>query len=104
MAIRLLFVSLLNQAKKCPLTRPCYWKISFSCTLVVFCHAQGLHVWCWLLVRFSPFICIFIDFGGDVSTAADEQTKLFRYWLIQEQLVLVIKLYEQSPFQVSSQQ
>ena len=24
---------------------------------------------------FSPFICIFIDFGGDVSTAADEQTK-----------------------------
>ena len=35
-----------------------------------------------VLVGFSPFICIFIDFGGDVSTAADGQTKLFRYRLI----------------------
>ena len=48
---------------------------------------------------FSPFICIFIDFGGDVSTAADEQTKLFRYWLMQEQLGLLSKLYKQSTFQ-----
>ena len=52
-------------------------------------YAAGLAV---LVGYFSPFICIFIDFGGDVSTAADKQTKLFRYWLIQEQLGLVSKL------------
>ena len=51
-------------------------------------YAAGLAV----LVGFSPFICIFIDFGGDVSTAADKQTKLLRYWLIQEQLGLLSKL------------
>ena len=53
MAVRLLFLSLLNQAKKCPLTQPCYWKISFSCTLVVFCRTQGLHYFMLLAWQFS---------------------------------------------------
>ena len=69
-----------------------FFLLHISCVLsysrITLFYAAGLAVF----VGFSPFICIFIDFGGDVSTAADKQTKLFRYWLIQEQLGLVSKL------------